>query len=71
MEKLEDVKHTYYKKVVRHVVTNDKFYVKDIIDTNRGVSIVLQALKDEAADARHRLFTAPVELVRKDYEIET
>jgi hypothetical protein len=69
-EKMKEYTRIYLKNTVRHVVTTDKFHVKDIIQTNNGISLVLQALKDESSNAKHRIFTVPVQIAAKDYEVE-
>ena len=58
-------------KTVRHKVTADKCFVKDVIATHKGVALVLQALKDEGGNSKHRIFTAPVDFAEKNYEIES
>jgi hypothetical protein len=69
-KELREATRIYSKSTVRHVVTSDKFHVKDVIQTNKGIALVLQALKDESTDARHRIFTVPLEMGKKDYELE-
>jgi hypothetical protein len=61
----------YRHKNLRHSVTSSQYYVKDIIQTEKGTALVLQALKGESIDSKHRIFTAPLWLVERDYEIET
>ena len=67
---MHEASRRYSRNTVRHVVTSDRYYVKDVIQTAKGVALVLQALKDESADARHRIFTVPLGLAKKDYDIE-
>jgi hypothetical protein len=69
-ENLERLSRSHNKKIVRHLVTTDKFFVKDVIQTQKGPALVLQALKDEGLNTRQRIFTVPEEIALKDYEIE-
>jgi hypothetical protein len=70
MDNLEQAKATYLNKTLRHLVTNDQCFVKDVIRTDKGVALVMQALKEEAANAKHRLFTAPLDFAKKHFEVE-
>jgi hypothetical protein len=62
------IKSEFLNKTIRHVVTNDRFLVKDVIDTDKGVTIVIQSLRDEGPGAKHRIYTADLAVVRKYYE---
>ena len=71
MDQLDQIKKQFLRKTIRHVVTDDLFLVRDVITTDKGIMLVIQSLKDEGPQARHRIFKASVEIAQKNYSVES